>query len=801
MSTRPAINSDSRMVAAGLVENARIGHPYLVTATGRAAPSCFPHIPGSLWLPSALMAHADYDDDPDHRPGCGFVGGRLKHIAPMLPAGAVPVKAKIAVRLRTLPSSYEEILQDLRSNAGLETAPGALFGRTGWSDAMVATWLDRLRMNGDEAQLILAHAQLALALRKLWLAVFWGVGVYEDADLAIAGGSVAVGRALIDVIALIDRLAEPAHGGVNPVPEREAALGALLRNLKRYVSRLKKAENSEPHEARNRIQSSIKYAQAILKAVGVFSTTNDGPAKRWKRLTSLLGGGRSDEHAGSAQPKLRTIEKELEQLPCANLGARLERTCWRNHIRRSLLRLAIHDSLTRLSMLARMRADLIFTLAITRQLDRLYMLFPWLAAPHHAFPRFGGGALGALASLYEAARGLEIGKDMVRRVKDAEALGGQVARLTPPAAKWVYASPRHTAEAASRNYAAGGALISQVTSHVMVKASLENKRFRGLSLEKLRSANLRYNDTAALRVEATRDAVVVTQTAQPAFETNAKDNDLVRHMGLTLLQHTGSLVRGIWPTDTHRADIAIHREMIHTGVVPEPKQDKYQIFKDPWRNQSKFSVALKIVRSMLSGIDEHAEEDHGQLVKAINKPLLSSELARADSFRNKATRKTGAHEDADEGQSLTRNAGSNAKRSSDRAMVLRELVEDAYHWRLPGKDETARAPDDDFLEDLLRGRANLAQIAPVSDLFMPILWFAPFIDRDRLSWIARGMPGQASGGNDAPKAARLKSWLAGLREWGPALYANPVTPPLSEVICHLFTGVSSVTADLGHVRE
>lgn len=800
MSTQPAINSDARMVAAGLVENGRIGHPFLITATGRAAPSCSPNIPAKLCIPSALLAHADYDDDPNHRPGCGFVGGRLKRLAPMLTTGAILAGANIAVRLRNLPSSYEEILQDLRRNAGLETSLGALFGRVAWSEAMVAIWLDRLRVNGDEAQLILAHAQLALALRKMWLAVLWGVGVDDDADLATASGSVAVGRALIDVISLVDRLAKPVLRGVNPLPEREAALGALLWNLKRYLNALKTAQKRGPDEARKSIASSIKYALAISKAVGVFSVTDDASSKRWKRLTNLLGGGKSNEHAGSAQPKLQTIEKELEQLHCANLRARLERTCWRNQIRRSLLRLATPDSLARLSMLARIRTDLIFTLAMTRQLDRLYTLFPWLAAPHDAFPRFGGGALGAVASFFEAARGLEVGRDMARRVKDAGADRGQVARLTPPAAKSVYASPRHTAVAAGRNHAAGAALISQVTSHVMVKASLENKRFQGLSLEKLRSANLGYNDASALRVETTRNAVIVTQTAQPAFETAAEDNDLVRHMGLTLLQHTGALVREVWPTNTHRADIANHREMIHTGVMPKTKQGEYTVFQNPWRNQSKFSVALAIVRSMLSEIDQHAEQDPEKLVNTINGSLNSSELARADTSRNKATRKTGAHEDGDAGQSLTLDAASNAKRFGERAKVLRELVEDAYHWRLPDRNKTTRAPEDDFLEDLLRGRANLAQLAPVSDLFMPILWFAPFFDRDRLSWIARGMPGQASGGKET-QAARLKSWLARLHAWGPALYSNPVTSPLPEVICHLFTGVSSVTADLAHVRE
>ncbi|RUN78434.1 hypothetical protein EJC47_00730 [Sphingomonas sp. TF3] len=804
MSTGPAVNTDTRMIAAGLAANVAIVRPYIITATGRAAPSRNAIVTADACASFALLPHVDYIDDPDRRPGCGFIGGRISSVAPLLATGAIP--PHVAIKLRTLPESGESILHELRSRAGLSSAPGALFARAAWTDTFVATYFDRLRQNGDEAQLNVAHAQGSLALRKAWQAVEWGIGLLPNTALITASGVVAVGRALIDVIALVDRLAAPRCSGLTRPAHRETALAALLTALAHFVRHVQAAEaTNDPLVATRKLSLALDWARKILDATGVFAVATDAERKRWQRLTNMLDIGKLYDHAGGAATKLDRFSRALEQLQCADLGHRLECTGWRPHVRRSLLRLSLSDRQARLALLNRIRCDLIFALAATRQLDRLYRLFPWLAAIHGAFPGCAGGALGALASLYEAARGMEIGQDMTRRLADMGHRPGTVARLGVREARAVYVNPRHTVLALGRNYAAGAALVAQVTSHVMVRAALHGKKLGGnLSLEAVRRGRLDYNDPAALKIKRTRDAVVTIQQAQPAFRVNSPDNDLVRHMGLTLVRHVAALVYAIWPTRSQREDFAIHRMLIHTGKRLPKGSDLRPKDIGPWANSSKYRIHHEIMRSMLRAIDCASDTDdmcRDAILDFEAPPAHGRESSRAGQLREKPSRKTGAWEEHDEGQSAARDAGREPTVSDERGAILRDLVNDAGRWRPLDPRKPQPAPEDDLLEDILLGRANLAQLAPVSDLFIPILWFAPLIDRDRLAWIARGMPGQAVGDDDAPHAARLKSWLSAVRRWSSAPFANSIVRGRDDAIaCHLFTGVSSVTADWGHVR-
>lgn len=805
MSTGPAINTDNRMIAAGLAANVAVMRPSTITATGRAAPTRNAIVPPGAWAPFALLPHVDYIDDPDRRPGCGFVGARISSIAPSLIPGSIPAQANLAVELRALPKGGEAILTELRSRAGLWSAPGALFARAAWTDAFVATWLDRLRENGHDAQLIVAHAQAALALRKAWLAIEWGVGRGIDTVLASNAGIAAVGRALIDVVALVDRVAAPAQANLARPDHRETALAALLTALGHFLRHVQAAEAcSDLRDEKRKLTKAFDWASRVLDATGVLSVAADAERKRWERLTNMLDLGEIRDHAGGAAAKLDRLSQGLERLRCARLGNRLERSGWRSHIRRALLRLANSDQHVRLTLVARIRCDLIFTLAATGQLDRLYRLFPWLAALHGAFPGCAGGALGALASLYEAARGVEIGQDMKRRLADTSQRPGTVTRLGAREARAVYANSRHSVLAVGRNYAAGAALVAQVTSHVMVKAAIQGQTFGSeLSLEAARYGHLGYSDAAALKVKVTHDAVMLTQQAQPAFRVTKRDDDLIRHMGLTLVRHLGAMVHSIWPTADQRTDFVIHRWDIHSGkrVRLDPIKKSYP--RGPWDGFSKHRIHQELVRSMLRAVDRH--DDRHVLLHAITdieaKRVEDGEAARVARMRKKASRKHGAWEEHEEGQNAARNAGKEPPVSDERGAILRDLVDDARRWRKVDPKKPLPPPDDDLLEDILLGRANLAQLAPVSDLFIPILWFAPLIDCDRLAWIARGMPGQEVGDDDAPRAARLKSWLSAVRDWSPAPFASPTFQGRDDVIaCHLFTGVSPVTADWGHVR-
>lgn len=806
MNSGAVFNTEARTVAEGLIANVSVIRPDLITPTGRAAQSRFAITPPGPWAPFALLPHVDYIDDPEHRPGCGFIGGRISSFAPFQAPGSLPAPAHIAVKLRSLPTNREEILRDLRSSAGLWFAPGALFARVGWTDASVATWLNRFRENDVRAQLCVAHAQAALPTRKMWSAVEWDIGSSNDSSLPTAVGAVAVGRALIDVIALVDLLASPAREGLTRPAHRETALAALLTALNHYLRHVSAADATDDLAVvKSRLKLAVAWARRILDAIGVFAVADDEDRKRWRRLTNMLNIGELRDHAGGAAIKLDRLSQELERLGCAELGSRLERTSWRPHIRRSLLRLATRDRHARLALLARIRCDLIFALAASGALDRLYWLFPWLAAPHGAFPRCAGGALGALASLYESGRGVAIGRDMKRRLGDPGGRPGMVSRLTVREATPVYAIPRHVIMSAKRGYAAGVALVAQVTSHVMVKAALQGQDFGGcLSLEATRWGILNYNDAAALKTKVTRDAVIAVQQSQPVFRQTSRDDDLVCHMGLTLVRHLGLVVSSVWPTTTQRTDLVLHRLAIHFDRRAHKIKNATSYPTGPWDKLSKHRVHQELTHSMLKTVDSDGIVD-----SQLRDPILdmtvpqagAGEHGRAAKRREAASRKKGEWEGHEEGQSAARRAGNEPTVSDDRGAFLRELVEDAGRWRKFDPKKPAPAPQDDLLEDILLGRANLAQLAPVSDLFIHILWFAPLIDRDRLAWIARGMPGQEAGGDDAPRAARLKSWIEAIRGWSCAPFAAPIVSGREDVVaCHLFTGVSSVTADWGHVK-
>lgn len=134
MTTSARVNSDIRMVAAGLAANEAVIRPGTITATGRAAPSQFAIVPSSHPASFALLAHVDYHDVPDLRPGGGFIGGRNSSIVPFIDPTAFAAPIDLRVVLKQLPSSRDEIRRRLRGDAGLWWAPGAVFSLVGWED-------------------------------------------------------------------------------------------------------------------------------------------------------------------------------------------------------------------------------------------------------------------------------------------------------------------------------------------------------------------------------------------------------------------------------------------------------------------------------------------------------------------------------------------------------------------------------------------------------------------------------------------------------------------------------------------
>lgn len=481
---------DIRVISAALAVNSAVIKPATITATGREAVSQHAIVPGSFPASFALLPHIDYVDDPAVRPGCGFVGGRQSSIVPDLAPAAIPAPVDLRVELKQLPASRDQVRRRLRETSGLWWAPGALFALVGWEDDWVAVLADHLRENGPAAMLTVALAQAQYAHRKMWLRVGHNVGA-PPANLAAwwpslstQAGTVATGRALIDVAAvLIAMVNETVAAG-----ESIASVSRVMQKVKvllgHFVHYAVKAERRPDAKARGMLMKAAKAARTLLDAVAIFSVAPEALGKRWQRLDAELAGVAITTDPGTLRlADLVAFETGLNRLGAANLGSRLEGTTWRNHTRRSLLRLARPRLADRIALLHRVRADLLYKLAMTGRFERLYELFPWLAAPHGAFVGCAGGALGALASLIEAGRRLAIGREQLHELVEAldddgvERHRAAVRRLTVPAAATFSQSQVRMAAAAGHGFVAGMALDNGAFSHATVTAVMNGAHF------------------------------------------------------------------------------------------------------------------------------------------------------------------------------------------------------------------------------------------------------------------------------------------------------------------------------------
>ena len=790
---RALFDADVRTLSAALIANQAIVRPYLITATGRAAPSRFAVVPREISATFAMMPGVDYDDDdPALRPGGGFVGGRMSRFAPFLDAQAHATLGPLQVTPRAIPINRDAILGELRTSAGLAWAPGSLYALVGWEDEWIAAWADRLREDGLEARLIIAHAQAMLALRKMWLAVVWGVhGRRVAGRLAVTSGAVAVGRALIDVIAIVERIrvAAAAEGFVTTYTGE--AMRRLVRVLRDFVRHLKTADRyGSPEVVERKLRLTIEKARIVLDAVGKFSVGAEPLRQRWYRLNAALKGISRSDHEGSLASGLDRASVEIERLGCAGLGRRLQATSWRSHIRRALHRLGEPDPAIRMEHLERMRGDLLYSLAITGRLDRLYHLFPWLAAQHGAFPGCAGGALGALASLFECGRTMQLARDLYRQLGDLSSEHA-AARLTFRDMRRVLASSTSTFIAVNRGHAAGAELVRQGISHATVQSALAGSLFGPHAvLTHAQQARLGWNDQAAYRGNAKTVTAAEAITDCLPFERHDHDGDVPRHVGMTSLRLINAAIASIFHTMT----LEQHREQAEAAArrAGRPKSS------DLAPREARVAMQDAMLAAIERNPSPHAPLRDGIADDTVPCGESFSEVQRAEGLQSTPTPKSAAYVEHEDGQGRRETAIHEPINSDPRGKLLRELVKETRRWRGPYKGREYTAPRDDLLEDVLRGKASYLLTQPVSDLFIPVLWFAPYIDRKLLGWIGAGAP--AAGGWGEHHDA-ISAEVGRVHAWAPSLYAHPFVVGRDDLIaCQIFTGRSPPTWDLGHAR-
>ncbi|MGI4949566.1 MAG: hypothetical protein ACRYHC_12890 [Janthinobacterium lividum] len=463
---------------------------------------------------------------------------------PYLSASAITAADDVRVTLKQLPTSRDSIRRRLRWEAGLWWAPGALFSLVGWEDERVYVWADHLRENGPDAMLNIALMQAQYAMRRMWARVAHDAGAPPAGlaswwpSLSTQCGAVAVGRALLDMTAMLFRLINAAQDSGQSI----AAVSSPMRKIKvllgQFVHHAEKAERRPAPAARRKLMNAFRAARILVEAVSMFSVAPEPLELRWYRLDAELDGTTLVTATLFSRDDLPVFEARLNHLSAADLGNRLEATVWANPARRSLLRLASPDPTVRIARLDRMRADLLYKLAMTGRLDRLYDLFPWLASPHGGFVNCAGGALGALAALIECARRLAITREQKRELGDAlddEAFARQraaVKRLTVPTARAFWRSEVRMAAAAGHGYAAGMALEYGAFSHATVTAMVEGAPFAPeYPLTAARFGRLGWSLPAALQDPRTVAAVRAVEQSRQVMATNDHDDDLPRCNG------------------------------------------------------------------------------------------------------------------------------------------------------------------------------------------------------------------------------------------------------------------------------
>lgn len=809
MTTSARINSDFRMVAAGLVANEAVIEPGTITATGRAAPSQFAIVPHCYPVSFALLPHVDYHDDPDRRPGGGFIGGRTSSIVPYLHPAGIPAPVNLCVKLRQLPGSLDEIRRRLRGEAGLWWAPGAVFSLAGWEDDSVAIWADRLRENGPEAMLSIALMQAKLASRKMWWRVAHGVGAppanlaHLRPPLSTQSGAVAVARALFDVTAMLFRLIQAASARGENVATSSAPMRKIKILIEQFVYYVEYAARVNDDRARKKLEKAFEAARTLLDGVAVFSVAPEALDVRWTRLDRELQGV-SLVTATPFVPKdlaaFETRVNRLDRLPGAAVGNRLQATVWRNHVRRSLIRLASPDPAVRLARLNRVRADLIYKLAMTGRLERLYRLFPWLAAPHGAFVGCSGGALGAFACLIECARRMQIAREQLRELGDklddegVKRLRAARRRLTIPVARAFWQSERRMAVAAGRGYVAGMALEHGAFSHATVTAMFNGVYFSpDYPLTAARFGKLGWSLPVALKDPRTIDAVRAVEQQRPIMKIKDHDDDLPRANGLTLKRQLAETIVSVFATSSAGAKARDRRARAVDAAKKRPRRPGKDNHLTP------NGATNELVRSMLLSLEMPIDDHHRDAIadNTVLSTILTGEAARADAEQHKATSAAKDCEVGDAGQGVRRDAVNERSMKDDRYATLRKLSHDSGRWPEPSKGQRAQIHGDDELEDILLGRADLWGLTPVGALPLPISWFAPLIDRERVHWIANGAPVVHAPPGSAAQRDGIALEVARAHAWAPLLYSKMLLTPHSvDIACALFTGRSPITADL-----
>jgi len=814
-----AFHQDVRTDALCLWHRMSIALPACVRADGTAAAEQVAIVPPDTDLLLAALPHREGGGDPALSPGAALVGTREPDLSGYL-AGHAVLADGYSNNGIVVAQGRHAILAWLFNTTGFGYAPAALWKLAGWRIGWVARFLDQLRAGGAEGALIVAERQAAAALRQMWLAI--DQPAVERGHLA-ASGAVLVGRALIDLVTAIDRVLDQMTKPDAPVRQIVAVRkirAALVHGLGLYCRFLADADRTAAESATKasvqtsgdakprasadqleltKLKGAFKVAKVMTSAAMLFAIATDHKDvvptslprdKPVKASIRILEHKLTSTKALMSAPDISALDVELDRLNdfLSPLAADAPPS-WRTKHHAGLARLSFGDRAVRMSALDRVRTDLIYRLIVTRRLDQVYRVLPWMAALSDVFPGVFCGPLGAIAQLFEAGRVREIALELLRRLYDEDDEG----RLDTERGKNAVRTPALLVNQVVTRSRAGFLLAEGALSHRMAQAHLAGCHLdANHPIPMAIAGRLDWRFAGSLSDAATAATVQGAELSKSIYATRQYERDLPRYMGLALLPMLGKAI-----TDIFVGRLRGPAFFDHVTTIEETDKILARVAA-PGMTSGVGVATRELMRSVLRSLDveDAVDPDEWRSDDQVVADTRTRELKRAD---NRINRNTPAAKEKD-GGAIRRAASKADEAAGSPGSDMWDLIDRARTWKW-SKDGAVKS-DDEPLELVLEGQTQPPGLVPLGSQFMYPLWFSPHIDRHKLAWLADGAPLHSPVAfGDISHAGLIADAVAAMRASAPMLYAHSVVDAaIVRVMTIWFTGLSNIAADHVHVR-
>lgn len=780
---------DGRQDSRGLWQRFGVQLPRVLKFDGRAAPDQEATVAAGTIMRLVPLPHRETSDDPLQWPGASIVGTREPDIYPYLSTDDRVSLVQYPNSSITQPQSESHIRTHLLRAAGLQFAPWHLTMVAGWKLEGLAAYLYRLAQGGSEGALSVAERRAACALRQTSLAT--GTSAFTPAQPIESVGGIFLGRALIDVATALEQLTSAVSPHLSPfeIGKTERFRRLLVQVLEKYVGFVEKAASPKHLSSRKgKITGAIKAAKAFLYLASMF-TQSDGTLGQ-RAECALRVARPAKANVANGQDEISAMLDSLENR-LSNLARDGQLPNWRLKYRIGLKCLGLHCRFDRLRANQTIRTDLIYKLIVTRRLDQLYKVLPWMASLSHAFNGVWGGPLGAMAQMFEAARTYEIARELMRRLYDPNDL----CRLDVVKGRSAYRNPSTLATQVNNGTRAGFRLADHGLSHHVAKAWLAGRHFHRLyPIAAAARGRLAWSIKTGIADTQTAMTVISVENSKRIYSMQTYDQDLPTYAGLTLIDLVGKHT-----VQTFRADLRGRRFSEHFARVVEA-DDKIlnrvapQDAIDPLNNATR-----ELIRSIMKSLDvtTPSNSDSWRQNDPTFEDVRDRELCR---FEDLLERNVTSKADAN-GGAIRRTASDHEKATGSPTGSIWDLVNKARIWTKSATIEKP-GPDDAPLERLLEGSDNLPGLTPIAHQPIYVLWFKPDIDRHLLGWISVGAPVKSPVGIIEPcRAELIAGWVNAVRSRAAPLYAKAqVDSRIIDVAIVQFTGFSSIMSDDAHLR-